>query len=83
MKLRVKDVDLSTGGPFIAVLNEEDARKLDLHAIDRIKITREGDINNQEKWNEYFEWFKENAENLHKVFPKYLKKLKDKRTVRI
>ena len=41
MKLRVIDVDLSTGGPFIAILNEEDARKLDLHALDRIKITRD------------------------------------------
>lgn len=40
MKLRVKNVDLSTGGPLIAVLSEEDAKKLDLHALDRIKIRR-------------------------------------------
>ena len=56
---------------------------LETKKASRIKLTREGDINNQEKCNEYFEWFKEHAEKIHKVFPKYLKKLKDKRTVRI
>ncbi len=38
MKLKVKDVKLSTGGPYVAILNEEDARKLDLYGSDRIKI---------------------------------------------
>ncbi len=38
MKLKVKDVNLSTGGPYVAILNEDDARKLDLYALDRIKI---------------------------------------------
>lgn len=40
MKLKVKAVDLSTGGPLIAVLNEEDAKKLDLRALDRVRIRR-------------------------------------------
>ncbi len=38
MKLKVKDLDISTGRNLIAILNDEDARKLDLHALDRIKI---------------------------------------------
>ena len=41
MKLKNRDIGLSSGGPLIAVVNEEDARKLDLHALDRIKITSE------------------------------------------
>ncbi|MFH1637636.1 MAG: AMP phosphorylase [Candidatus Woesearchaeota archaeon] len=40
MKLKVKDVNLSTGGPLIAVMNEEDAKNLDVRANDRIKIKR-------------------------------------------
>jgi AMP phosphorylase len=40
MKLKVKYVSLSTGGPIVAVLNEVDARKLDLYALDRVKIHR-------------------------------------------
>lgn len=40
MKLKVKDVNLSTGGRLIAILNEHDARKLDLKAGDRIRIRR-------------------------------------------
>lgn len=42
MQLKVKDVDLSSGGPLIAILNERDATKLDLHTLDRIKISRFG-----------------------------------------
>ncbi|MBR9676719.1 AMP phosphorylase [Candidatus Woesearchaeota archaeon] len=38
MKLIVKDVDIFSGGPPIVVLNEEDARKLDLHTGDRVKL---------------------------------------------
>ena len=40
MNLSVKDVDLATGGVFIAMLNEQDANKLDLHLSDRIKISK-------------------------------------------
>ena len=40
MKLKVKDINLSSGGPLIAVIHEDDARKLDLFPLDRIKITR-------------------------------------------
>ena len=40
MKLKVKDLDLSTGGPLVAVLNDEDARKLGLYASDRIVIKK-------------------------------------------
>ncbi|MCX6711608.1 MAG: hypothetical protein NT139_01035, partial [Candidatus Woesearchaeota archaeon] len=39
MKLKVKVLDLSTEeGPYIAILNEDDARRLDVFALDRIKI---------------------------------------------
>lgn len=38
MKLVVKDMDIATGGILVAVLNEEDARRLDLFPEDRIKI---------------------------------------------
>ncbi len=38
MKLKIKDMDIATGGPLIAIINMEDARKLDLHHMDRIKI---------------------------------------------
>ncbi|MBL7100690.1 MAG: thymidine phosphorylase [Nanoarchaeota archaeon] len=40
MKLKVKAVDLSTGGPLIAVLDDEDAKKLDLKALDRIRLKK-------------------------------------------
>ena len=42
MKLKVKNVELSTGGPLIVVLNKEDSSKLDLHGLDRIKIEKDG-----------------------------------------
>jgi len=38
MKFKVKDINLSTGGPFVAVLNRQDAQDLDVYALDRIKI---------------------------------------------
>jgi len=38
LKLVVRDMDIATGGILIAVLNEEDARRLDLFSEDRIKI---------------------------------------------
>lgn len=38
MKLRVKDMDIATGGIQIAIVNQKDARALDLHHMDRIEI---------------------------------------------
>ncbi|MBU2639046.1 MAG: thymidine phosphorylase [Nanoarchaeota archaeon] len=40
MKLKVKDVDLSTGGPFIAILHEQDAKSLGINAAERVRISR-------------------------------------------
>jgi AMP phosphorylase len=40
MKLEVKDMDISSGGSLIAVLNRKDADKMDLHSLDRIKIIK-------------------------------------------
>ncbi len=40
MKLNVKDMDIATGGPLVAILNGKDAGKLDIHNMDRIKIKK-------------------------------------------
>ena len=40
MKLKVKDIDIASGGPLIAVVNYRDAVMLDLHVMDRIKIRK-------------------------------------------
>ena len=40
MKLKVKDIDISSGGPLVAVVNRKDAEMLDLHVMDRIKISK-------------------------------------------
>ncbi|MBW2982516.1 AMP phosphorylase [Candidatus Woesearchaeota archaeon] len=40
MKLKVKDVDIATGGVQIVLLNEEDAHKLDLHHGDRVSVKK-------------------------------------------
>jgi len=40
MKLNVKDVDIATGGVKVALLNQKDAEKLDLHHLDRIRIVK-------------------------------------------
>lgn len=40
MKLKIKDMDIGTGGPLVAVLNKEDAMELDIHHSDRIKINK-------------------------------------------
>ena len=40
MKLKVKDVNLSTGGPLVAVLHEKTARKLNIYPTDRLSIRR-------------------------------------------
>ena len=42
----------------------------------RIKLVREGDVEDVNKWNDYFEWFKVNAERLQNVFGKYYKKIR-------
>src|SRR3989338_10991422 len=40
MKLKAKDIDISSGGSLIAVLNHRDAAMLDLHVMDRIKVKK-------------------------------------------
>lgn len=40
MKLKVKDMDVATGGPLVVILNQKDALKYDIHYMDRIKIIR-------------------------------------------
>lgn len=40
MKLKVKDLDIATGGVLVAAVNEEDAHKLDLYPEDRISIRK-------------------------------------------
>ena len=44
MKLKVKDIDIGTGGPLVAIINVNDALKIDLHNMDRIKIRRCGRV---------------------------------------
>ncbi|HLD40321.1 MAG TPA: thymidine phosphorylase family protein [Candidatus Nanoarchaeia archaeon] len=38
MKFRVKDMDIASGGVLVAILNEKDAKKLDLRSADRILV---------------------------------------------
>jgi putative thymidine phosphorylase len=40
MKFKVKDVDLSTGGTLIVILNSEDAKNLDLNGGDRVILKK-------------------------------------------
>ena len=40
MKLKVTDMDIATGGVLIAILNQEDARRYDLHTEDRITLKK-------------------------------------------
>ena len=40
MKLKVRDIDISSGGPLVAVVNHKDAAMLDLHVMDRIKVKK-------------------------------------------
>ncbi len=44
MKLKVKDMDIASGGPLVAVINEDDAEKMDLHHLDRLKVMYKGKI---------------------------------------
>ncbi len=39
-----------------------------------IRISRDGDVNDTEKWDAYFAWFVEKAERFQAVFSKYIKK---------
>ncbi|MBI4440105.1 AMP phosphorylase [Candidatus Woesearchaeota archaeon] len=36
MELKVKDMDIATGGPLVVILNKVDAHRYDLHNLDRI-----------------------------------------------
>ncbi|MBW3015619.1 AMP phosphorylase [Candidatus Woesearchaeota archaeon] len=40
MKLKVKDMDIATGGILVALLNRQDADELDLHHGDRVKVIK-------------------------------------------
>jgi AMP phosphorylase len=40
MKLKIHDINVATGGPFVAFLNAKDAAVLDIHPLDRIKIIK-------------------------------------------
>ncbi len=40
MKLKVKDMDIATGGPLVVILNEDDAIKFDIHHMDRVKVKK-------------------------------------------
>ena len=42
----------------------------------RVKIIKEADLVEQEKWDDYIEWMKSNAEKFHKVFGRLIKKYK-------
>lgn len=42
----------------------------------RIKATIEADINNNDRWDEYFNWLNTTAQKFQKVFLKYIKKYK-------
>ncbi len=39
MRLTVKDMDIATGGIFVAIMHQDDAAQLDLHPEDRIKVS--------------------------------------------
>ncbi len=42
MKFKVKDMDIATGGILVVILNNGDARRLDLHSGDRILVKDHG-----------------------------------------
>ena len=39
----------------------------------RIKLIKEADVENTDKWEEYFGWLKKKAEDFYRVFNKYIK----------
>lgn len=42
----------------------------------RIKISKEADIEDTDKWESYFEWLINQAERFQKVFPKFIRQIK-------
>ncbi|MFA4886800.1 MAG: AMP phosphorylase [Candidatus Nanoarchaeia archaeon] len=40
MKFKVKIIEISTGGPFVVLFNESDAQRLDVRALDRVRIKK-------------------------------------------
>jgi len=59
-----------------AELNEElKWMELPERKASRIRLTRDADINDTDKWEDYSEWLKTNAEKFQKVFHKYIKEL--------
>ena len=44
MKLKVKELDISSGGALLVVLNSQDAAKMDLHSLDRVKLSKSGSV---------------------------------------
>ncbi len=44
MKLKVKELDISSGGALLVVLNSLDAAKMDLHSLDRVKLSKNGAV---------------------------------------
>ena len=38
MNFIVKDMDIETGGPLVAIINKKDAKFLDLHNGDRVRL---------------------------------------------
>ncbi|MBI2140203.1 AMP phosphorylase [Candidatus Woesearchaeota archaeon] len=40
MRLKVKDLDISSGGPMVGVISSHDARLMDLHTGDRVKVKK-------------------------------------------
>lgn len=39
MRLKARDLDIATGGPLIAIMHEDEAKALDIHVGDRIRLT--------------------------------------------
>jgi len=65
---------------YKAEIEKELEKKLEWHALEgkkasRIKLIKEGDINDIKSWEESFLWFKDNSETFQKVFYKYIKKI--------
>lgn len=42
----------------------------------RIKMLTDGDISKSEEWDKYFQWCLSNVKSFRKVFPKYIKKIR-------
>lgn len=47
--------------------------KLEGKKASRIKFAINGDINEKESWEKYFDWMKKTGENFHSVFSKYIR----------